>query len=309
MKQSNTCTPNGGMMVYCQPDEHIHLHEDLPTDLIPSKPIGDGNHRIFSNPQCVDGICGQRISLTTMQGHEIRMMDMPSGVNNIAITTSDATQHIRLDELNKISWYTSANHHMIYADKGHEKAAFEAGSAQYLDPNVAQHKFFNNSTYQLIMTEKKHKIWLSDSSLCPRIHLSTTSGHELLLLDHDQGVDATMMVENKGKIQITTNDKLMQITMDVEKGEISIQNHNLTGSGQTGSIKMFAAENIEFHAEGEIIGRGRLNIDMQSCDGEFIGIGSDHTVLVIPTGPGDKPIPSEIKPSVRVDLIIADPAY
>ena len=221
----------------CLSGENAHLTEPLPSSLVPTKPVRNFYHRIRSLAQCSDEECGQRIHLITMQGNEIRMMDTPSGACNITLTTADASQALRLDQMNKISWMTSQNHHFIMADNGHYTAGVGESSAstKYLDPND-----LNKSTYQLLMTEKKHKLWMADTDTYPRIHAYTSKGHEVLLLDSSPDTPA-------GKIQITTYDKKMQIIMDVEKGNLMINNLH-----SEGTIKMYSAGKIELHAEKSI---------------------------------------------------------
>ena len=45
---------------------------------------------------------------------------------------------------------------------------------------------------------------------------------------------------------------MMQISLDVENGDISIQNHNLGGKGNSGDITLFAANNIKLKAKNQI---------------------------------------------------------
>ena len=247
--------------------------------------MANGYHRIVQQPQCNDAGCGQRIQVITMQGHEISMMDTPSGASRIQLTTSDATKHINLDELNKIMWFTSGNHKMIFADDGHDNTIGSSTDVKYVDPNQMV-----GSTYQLIQTEKKQKIWLADSPNCPRIHAHTTKGHELLLLDKSEG-------SPQGKIQVTTYDKMMQFVMDIDSGDIEINNLK-------GGIKMSALLNIELHTPEMIMMHGELGIIMNSCDGPINGQDSSTVLAKLPAGPGAGHIPGAIKPSVLTDVLI-----
>lgn len=224
--------------IKCLEGEGQHLTESLPDSLVPTKPISNYYHRMKSEPQCDDDNCGQRLQFVTMQGHEIRMMDSPSGACNITLTTSDASQSLRLDQMNKITWLTSQNHHFIMADAGHTTSHIGERSTKvkYADANNP-----GASTYQLLMTEKKHKIWLADTETHQRIHACTIKGNEMLLLDASPD-------NPKGKIQVTTYDKKMQVVMDMDSGDIQITNNNT----DSGSIKMYAHGKIELYAKDNI---------------------------------------------------------
>lgn len=274
-----------------------NLDASLPSDFVPYSTTANGFHRIVQQPQCNDENCGQRIQVITMQGHEISMMDTPSGASRIQLTTSDATKHINLDEANKIMWFTSGNHKMIFADDGHDTAVGSSTDVKYVDPNQMV-----GSTYQLIQTEKQQKIWLADSADCPRIHAHTTKGHEVLLLD--KSVDAP-----KGKIQVTTYDKTMQFIMDLDSGNIHINNMNTSGAGgettnaAPGSIRMYAVGEIELHAELGVGIFSNKDIMMGAPSGGIIGTDNSTTLMKLPSGPGVAPVPGAIKPSVLTEVI------
>lgn len=259
----------------CLDKETIHLLDALPIDGVPSKPITTdddkqtGSHKLTMQPECNDHICGQRIQLITMQGHEIRMMDEISEASNISLTTSDGSQQLRLDEMNKITVLTSAKHHFILSDSTHVSSGVGNTSAEikYVDPNSRNYDtvdikssndfdstdyHYDNfdtpsyympysesaskyelSSYMLLQTEKKHKLWLADTESHPRIHASTIDGHELLLLDKSPE-------SPNGKIQLTTKNKNMQIIMDLDSKDMYIVNNE-------GSIYFYAKDEIEFH--------------------------------------------------------------
>ena len=69
--------------------------------LTPQPPKSDGNHKIIQVPQDSHNGGGQRTHIITMQGHEIILLDEPSGLNKIQITTSNGELQIRLDESTK----------------------------------------------------------------------------------------------------------------------------------------------------------------------------------------------------------------
>ena len=264
----------------CLDEETKHLIDPLPIDGTPSKPVSKDNvtrpsHRITCQPWCNDYECGQRIQLITMQGHEIRMMDEISEASNISLTTSDGSQQLRLDELNKITWLTSSKHHIILSDSDHVESggSNESAKYKYVDPNKLSSdnidiKNYNDrdntdyhyddfddengqnegyempyssnaskydaSSYILLQSEKKHKLWLADTETHPRIHARTIEGHEILLLDKSP--------ENPGgKIQITTKNNKMQILMDLDSKDMHIVNRE-------GSIKLYAKNDIELNS-------------------------------------------------------------
>jgi len=72
-----------------------------PIDMSPVPPQANNNHRIIQLPQDFGDGGGQRTQIITMQGHEIIMLDSPSGRSKIQITTSDGSQQLILDEMNK----------------------------------------------------------------------------------------------------------------------------------------------------------------------------------------------------------------
>jgi len=224
-------------------------------------------------------------------------MDTPSGASRIMLTTSDNQQHINMDELNKMMWFSSGNHKMIFADAGHDAPSdAPSGQTKYVDPNQ-----LDGSTYQLLQTENKHQIWLADSPSCSRIHTHTIKGHEVLLLD---GHKAT---SKDGKIQITTHDKLMQIVMDVTTGDVEINNLNPEGDpavgGKGGKVKIYAQMGVEIHTPEQIWMNADKGVIMNSCDGPINGQDSSTILFKLPAGPGPAHIPAAIKPSVLTDVI------
>jgi len=259
---SNSCIKT------CLDKETEHLIEYLPVDEKPSRPVITDNdkpsssHRITMQPYCNDLECGQRIQIITMEGHEIRMMDALSEASNISLTTSDGSQQLRLDEMNKISWLTSNKHHIILSDADHANSGTgnESAKIKYVDPNSSDRSNSNNSefnnlpdssrynasSYILLQSEKKHNLWLADTDSHPRIHAKTIDGHEILLLDKSPETP-------NGKIQITTKDSKMQILMNLDTNDISIV--NLEGDIRFYSkedIKFFAEDSIKFYAEEAI---------------------------------------------------------
>lgn len=57
--------------------------------------------KFFLVPQDVSCAGGQRIQIISAQGHEIILLDAPSGMSKIQITTSDGSQQIVMDEIGK----------------------------------------------------------------------------------------------------------------------------------------------------------------------------------------------------------------
>lgn len=205
-------------------------------------------------------------------------------------------------------WFASQKHHMLFVDNMVSPHLIDDKGVErhrLVDPNQK-----DGSTYQLIQTESYQKIWLADSPDCPRIHAHTTTGHEVLLLDHDKGTSSISPTPNQGKIQITTNDKQMQITMDVESGDISIQNHNLAGTGSggkplTGDISIYAANNLLLHADNMIQMRANLGYDIQTSAGSYnvVACGISHS-----TPCGAPTIPEVIRPTVLTDIDVTEGA-
>lgn len=287
--QPSPCPPGIRRCIrICLEDEDLHLQESLPMSEVPTIPVIDyewPNHRIRNIPHCQDEICGQRIQIITMQGHEIRMMDDPSEASNISLTTSDASQHLRLDEMNMMTWMTSKKHHFLMVDQGHATASagLESARIKYIDPNDHKDKL-NTSSYMLLQTEQKHNFWMADTPEYPRIHASTIKGHEVLMLDESPE-------HPKGKIQITTHDKLMQIVMDVDSGDILINNFNKNGTGgntrmnsekYTGSIRIYSVGDIELHAEKNIGLFANQDIRFGAPNGRIVHTWNNKTILDSP---------------------------
>jgi hypothetical protein len=247
----------------------------------------------------------RRAMLSTKKGHQLVMSDIDK--DEKILLNSHRGKHIYMEDSDPghydAMWFASQKHHMLFVDEMTTPFLIDCTGKErdkLVDPNQG----LAASSYQLIQTEKYQKIWMADSPKCPRIHVHTTTGHEVLLLDHDQGTVGHMQDTGKGKIQITTNDKLMQITMDVENGDITIQNHNLGGKGAggkplTGDISIYAANNILLHAKNMIQMRADLGYDIQSSDGSYnvTACGISHS-----TPCGSPHIPETIRPSVLTDI-------
>jgi hypothetical protein len=194
----------------------------------------------------------RRVMLSSAKGHQLVLSDIDKD-EKILLNSQRGKQLYMEDSAPgkyDVMWLASQNHHMLFVDS--MKAPFltnDKGKERHrlVDPNQK-----DGSSFQLIQTAKYQKIWLADSDKTPRIHMHSASGHEVLLLDHDKGVSGCSPTPNKGKIQITTGDKMMQISLDVENGDISIQNHNLGGKGNSGDITLFAANNIKLKAKNQI---------------------------------------------------------
>ena len=164
------------------------------------------------------------------------------------------------------------------------------------------------SSFQLIQTEKYQKIWLCDSPKTPRIHVHTTDGHEALFLDHDYGTTSISPTPHKGKIQITTSDKLMQICMDVENGDITIQNHNLGGKGKTGDIKLYAAHDIKLEALNQIWLWANMGFEVTSESGMWNQdvVDTNFNCDLAAMGPFAPVAPDSIRPTVLTNIDVTE---
>jgi len=250
----------------------------------------------------------RRALLSTYKGHQFLMSDVDK--DEKVLLNSHRGKYIYMEDADpghyEVMWLASQKHHIVFCD--HQLTPYlidDKGAERHrmLDPNQ-----LDLSTYQLIQTELYQKIWLSDSAKCPRIHAHTTDGHELLLLDHDYGVSSISPVPHKGRVQITTSDKLMQIIMDVESGDITIQNHNLGGDGahgkaNTGDISLYAANNILLHAKNMIEMRADNGYDVQSCAGSHntVACGIGHSSPC-----GACHVPEPIRPTVLTNIDITE---
>jgi len=246
----------------------------------------------------------RRVMLSSFKGHQLVMSDIDK--DEKILFNSYRGKYIYMEDSAPgnydVMWFASQKHHMIFADtmltpyliddKGVERH-------RLLDPNQ-----IDLSSYQLIQTENKQKIWLADSPKTPRIHVHTTDGHELLLLDHDYGVSNISPTPHKGKIQITTSDKLMQITMDVENGDITIQNHNLAGIGKTGDIKLYSAHDIRLEALNQIHFWADNGFEVTSANGAWNQdiVDSNFNCGLASMGPFAPIVPDIIRPSVLTDV-------
>lgn len=250
----------------------------------------------------------RRAMLSTYKGHQLVMSDVDK--DEKILLNSHRGKYFYMEDgwpgHYDHMWLASQKHHMLFVD--HMQAPYmidDKGAERHrmLDPNQ-----IDFSTYQLIQTEKYQKIWLADSEKCPRIHLHTTDGHEVLLLDHDYGEKGISPVPHKGRIQVTTSDVQQQIIMDVEAGDITIQNHNLGGHGghgkaNTGDISLFAANNILLHAKNMIEMRADQGYDIQSSGGSYdvVACGISHS-----TPCGAAHVPEPIRPTVFTNIDITE---
>lgn len=75
--------------------------EPEPDKMIPIPPDAVGEHKILQVQQDIGCAGGQRIQILSAQGHEIIFFDAPSGMSKIQITTSDGSQQITMDEIEK----------------------------------------------------------------------------------------------------------------------------------------------------------------------------------------------------------------
>ena len=245
----------------------------------------------------------RRVMLASAKGHQLVFSDIDK--DEKILINSHRGKHIYMEDSDpghyENMWLASQKHHIVFVD--HMKAPYlidDKGKERHrmLDPNQKC-----LSSFLLHQTGKAQKIWMSDSEKCPRIHLHTTDGHELLLLDHDKGTAGISPTPHKGRIQLTTSDKKQQIIMDVENGDITIQNHNLSGKGKTGNIKLFAANNILFHAKNKIEMRADKGYDIQSSNGSYSVAACGISQSPICGGPHS---PEAVRPTVLTAIDITE---
>jgi len=241
----------------------------------------------------------RRAMIATAKGHKLVMSDIDK--DEKILMNSHRGKHIymedgRPDEYN-VMWMASEKHHMIFCDWMQPPYLLDDKEAlrdQLVDPNQPA-----GSTYQLIQTELGQKIWMADSENTPRIHLHSTDGHEVLLLDHDTGEASISTAKHKGKIQITTSDQQMQISMDVKSGELIIQNHNLGGDGDTGSISIFAAGDMNLECQKHMNIIADLGMRVSSISGKWV---HDIYVTAFNGGGVQAAAPTTIQPTVLTDI-------
>lgn len=240
----------------------------------------------------------RRAMLSTKKGHQLVMSDID--LDEKVLLNSHRGKHIYMEDgmpdLYNVMWNASEKHHHIFCD--HQAAPYlidDQGAERHrlLDPNQ-----LCGSTYQLIQTEKYQKIWLSDSPLCPRIHAHTTDGHELLLLDHDMGVASISPTPHKGKIQITTSDKQMQITLDVESGNLTIQNHN------PGGLDIYSLGDLSIKTNGMMTMEADLGFRVNSSDGMWIETTNQN--ITNSEGPYGPAAPTNIRPTVLTNIDVTE---
>lgn len=250
----------------------------------------------------------RRAMLGSAKGHQLVFSDIDN--DEKVILNSHRGKFLYMEDSvpdnYDVMWFASQKHHMIYCDMQLSPYLIDDKGAErhrLLDPNQ-----LDLSSYQLIQTELYQKIWLSDSPKCPRIHAHTTDGHELLLLDHDQGEAGISPMPHKGRVQLTTSDKNQQIVLDVEAGDLSIINTNTSGmgghgKGKAGDVSIYAAGNLILHAKNMIEMRADLGYDIQSLNGAYSVISSSFSVVMTNGAPH---IPEPIRPSVLTDIDVTE---
>lgn len=249
----------------------------------------------------------RRLMLSSARGHQLVFSDIDK--DEKILMNSHRGKHLYMEDSDPghydSMWLASQKHHMLFVDHMQPPYLIDDKGAErhrLVDPNQLA-----MSSFQLIQTEKYQKIWLADSPKTPRIHMHSTDGHEVLLLDHDYGTTSISPTPHKGKIQITTSDKQMQITMDVENGDITIQNHNLGGksgkTNMTGDISIYAAHDIKLHAKNMIQMRADKGYDIQSSDGSYdvVACGISHS-----TPCGSPHVPEVIRETVLTDIDVTE---
>lgn len=243
----------------------------------------------------------RRAMLSTAKGHKLVMSDIDN--DEKVLLNSHRGKHLYMEDgfpdAYNVMWLASEKHHMIFCDWMQPKYLEDDKGAlrdKLVDPNQPSGA---GCSYQLIQTELYQKIWMSDSSHCPRIHMHSTDGHEVLLLDHDKGVAGISSTPGKGKVQITTSDKQMQISMDVKSGELIIQNHNLGGDGDSGCVKIFAAGNMTLECQKHMKIIADLGMRVSSVAGMW-----SHDIYVTSFNGGGTTgaSPTSIQPTVLTNI-------
>ena len=246
----------------------------------------------------------RRAMLSTKKGHQLTMSDID--LDEKIILNSYRGKYLYMEDgmpwLYNVMWLASEKHHIVFCDHQLSPYLIDSNGAErhrLLDPNQR-----DLSSYLLIQTEKYQKIWLTDSPESQRIHIHTISGHEMLFLDHDSKILKISPPKNKGKIQITTNDKKMQIVMDVLHGDITIMNHNLGGDSSggranTGDISLYAAHDILLHADNKIEMRANKGYDIQSSDGPYSVVACSIGTSSVCGAPSKK---EPVRPTVLTDI-------
>lgn len=232
----------------------------------------------------------RRAMLSTKKGHQLVMSDIDK--DEKILFNSHRGKHIYMEDsapgAYNTMWLASEKHHMVFCDQMQAPFLIDDKGAErhkLVDPNQG-----NNSSYQLIQTEKYQKIWLADSPLAPRIHMESTNGHELLLLDHDNGKSGCSPTPNKGKIQLTTADKKMQIVIDQESGKIIIQNHN------PGGLDIYSKGDLSLKTEGSMILEANNGFKVNSSGGMWVETTNKN--ITNSSGPGGPVVPTGIKGTV-----------
>jgi len=241
----------------------------------------------------------RRIHFQTKKEHSLLMSDIDK--DEKIILNSHKGKYIYMEdsapESYDVLWIASQKHHMIFCD--HQADPFLINNQGELRDKLVDPNQKDGSTYQLIQTANKQKIWLADSEKCPRIHLHTKTGHEILLLDHDNGEANISPDKEKGKIQITTNDKQMQILLDVMNGDIVIINKNMSGKGNTGNIKIYAENDIIFEAKNQIKMKADMGFKIESINGN---INMDACNINQNCASASAVAPDGIRPTVLTDI-------
>lgn len=256
----------------------------------------------------------RRVELASKKGHQLLMSDIDNDEKLVLSSSTGKMLYMEdgMPDKYSVMWLASQKHHMIFCD--HQQEPFlidDKGNERHklVDPN--QGSF---SSYQLLQTELGQKIWLADSQLTPRIHLQSTNGHEILLLDHDMGKENTSPTPNRGKIQITTADKKMQFIMDVENGDIVIQNHECNPENpeckeigerpRAGNIKLYAANDIILDAKNKIFMSANMGFNVTSSAGPWNQdiVDSNFNCGLAEQGPFEEVIADFIRPTVLSEI-------
>lgn len=229
----------------------------------------------------------RRAMLATAKGHQLVMSDIDK--DEKILFNSHRGKHIYMEDSDPghydAMWFASQKHHMLFVDNMVSPFLIDDKGAErhrMVDPNQG-----DASSFQLIQTHDTQKIWLADSPKCPRIHIHTRDGHEMLFLDEAKAGK---------KIQITTSDKKQQVLLDEKNKDIIITNHS-------NNISIYAKNNIMIHAKNQIIMRANNGYDVQSSGGSWsvVACGIGHTSVC-----GGPASPEPVRSSVATKIDITE---
>ena len=210
-----------------------------------------GHYIVLSNTQYK-----RRLMLSTKKGHQFVMSDIDK--DEKVLLNSMKGKYIYMEDSDpnyNVMWLASELHHIVFVDNMMKPYLLDDKGAErhrICDPN-----WKDLSSFLLFKTNGGHRMWFADTQKYPRIHIKSTDGHEVLL------IDAHEFDHSYRKIQITTANNKMQIVMDEKSKKIEIINVD------EGGIKFSSKGNIEFQTKGMMIFNADLGYDVNSSDGNW----------------------------------------